>query len=247
MKLTQTNKYLESMQPYRWPEQDREEGKNVTVCLATICEDNSALVLASDCMITSGALSIQFEHSRKKMTRLSDHCMALTAGDALAHTELFNMVQSEIEKLKSPSVIEVVANIKDCYQIIRKKVIIESILKPKGFDSFEDFYQAQRSLIPDVAMSIQGKIEKYDYGLSILVAGMADNTAHIYGVSNPGTSQCFDSLGFHAIGSGMRHAIDTFITRGCNQGASLEEAFLMTYGAKKIAEFVITQISLSYS
>jgi len=77
--------------------------------------------MASDTMITSEVLSIQFEHTTRKMTQLSDACVALTAGDALAHTELFNLVNDEITKLRTPSIFDIVPRTKECYQDIEKE------------------------------------------------------------------------------------------------------------------------------
>jgi len=209
----------------------------MTICIAAICQQRSSLVLASDSMLTSSALSIQFEHPTKKMARLSDSCIALTAGDALAHTELFNAVQGQVARLKAPSIPEIVSRIKECYQAMREGEILERILNPSGFRGFEEFYNAHRILHSDVIFTKQSQIDNYDYGLEILVAGVSgDNIAHIYGISNPGTSQCFDAIGFHAIGSGLPHAMTTLIGRGCYQETPLKEALLIVYEAKKMAE-----------
>ena len=97
----------------------------MTICLAAICDNSSRLVVASDSMITNRALSIEFEHLTKKMTELSDSCVALTAGDALTHTELFTSVQDEIKKLKSPTLKNIISKIKECYQEIRRREITE--------------------------------------------------------------------------------------------------------------------------
>ena len=43
-------------------------------------------------------------------------------------------------------------------------------------------------------------------------------------------------MGYHAIGSGLPHAMFTFIARNCNQDMSLEDVLLITYEAKKMAE-----------
>jgi hypothetical protein len=187
-------------------------------------------------MITNLGLSIQFEQPTKKMTSLSDCCTAMTAGDALAHTELFNVVHEEISKLRSPSIIEVVGKVKTCYQTIRERVIKETILNPRGFSDFRDFYNSQTRMIPDIVLPIQMEIEKYDYGLEIIIAGFAGNKPSIYEVHNPGTSSCFDAIGFHAIGSGSPHALNTLIARECHQGISLGEGLLIVYEAKKMAE-----------
>lgn len=208
----------------------------MTVCLAAICGQGSKLVIASDSMITNPALSIEFEHPGKKMTELSDSCIALTAGDALAHTELFNSVQIEIEKLKSPTLRNIILKIKECYQDIRKREITEKHLIPRGFNSFSEFYKAQRMLNPEITQRIQFQIEEYDYGLEILIAGVENGVAHIHEIFNPGTSKCFDSIGFHAIGSGVPHALNSLIARGCNQSASIEKCFMEIFEAKKMAE-----------
>jgi ATP-dependent protease HslVU (ClpYQ) peptidase subunit len=208
----------------------------MTICIAAICGGGSNVILASDSMIINEWLSIQFEHQTKKMALLSDCCIALTAGDALAHTELFNVVQGEINKLKSPMVSEVVEKIKTCYQSIREREINERILNPRGFRDFSEFYKAQRVMIPETILPIQAEIDGYDYGLEILIGGMSGNTASIYGIYNPGTSKCFDAIGFHAIGSGGPHALNTLIARGCHQETALWEGTLIVYEAKKMAE-----------
>lgn len=41
----------------------------MTVCIAAICNGGSDIILATDTMITSEGLSIEFEHPTKKMTR----------------------------------------------------------------------------------------------------------------------------------------------------------------------------------
>lgn len=208
----------------------------MTICIAVVCEKGSHVVLATDSMLTHEWLSIQFEHPTRKITRLSDCCAALTAGDALAHTELFNMVQGKIDNLRFPLTFDIVEKIKECYQFIREREIKETILTPNGFKDFSEFYQAQKFILPEIAFSIQSKIEEYDYGLEIIIAGVNGEKASIYGIANPGTSKCFDAIGFHAIGSGLPHALNTLIARECHPDISLWEALLIVYEAKKMAE-----------
>ncbi len=206
----------------------------MTICIAAICDSYKTLVLASDSMLTSPM--IEFEQPTKKMTELGSHCIAMTAGNALAHTELFNSVRCSIEVLKSPPISKIVEKIKECYQLIRKREICEIILKPKGFNGFEEFWQAQRIMLPDISMKIQFQIDNYDYGLSIITAGISNNLAQIHNIEDPGTSQCYDSIGFHTIGSGSPHAINTLTARVCHQNLPLEEVFMIVYEAKKMAE-----------
>lgn len=208
----------------------------MTICIGGICNNGKTVILAADSMLTNEGLSIEFEHPTKKMTPLGERCVALTAGDALAHTELFDMVQQRIMDQKSPSVVKIVETVKECYQKIRQREIRERILMPRGFDDFGDFYEMQRQLHPDIVFQIDNEIARYDYGLQILIGGITGGLGHLYGISDPGTSQCYDAIGFHAIGSGLPHAINTLIAHGFNQYMSTEEALLIMYAAKKFAE-----------
>ncbi|MGH7900742.1 MAG: hypothetical protein ACRENZ_03295 [Thermodesulfobacteriota bacterium] len=208
----------------------------MTICIGAINSGGSCVILASDSMITNSYLSIEFEHHTNKMTKLSDTCIALTAGDALAHTELFKDVQRNIYQLKNPSFEDIKEKVKDCYQSIRQRVIKERYLKPRGFDSLQEFYEHHRHIYGDIVMGIQGQIDSYDYELEILLAGVSNGEAHLYGIVNPGTSHCFDSIGFYAIGSGLPHALNSLIARGCHEDNSLEECLLNTLEAKIMAE-----------
>ncbi len=115
----------------------------MTICIAALCDKSKAVVLASDRMITNNYLSIQFEHDEKKMTQLSNTCVALTAGDALSYTELFNFARTHLDRLKTPPIQNIVDLIKDCYQEVRLSEIEDNILKRRGFVNWKDFCNKQ--------------------------------------------------------------------------------------------------------
>ncbi len=73
-------------------------------------------------------------------------------------------------------------------------------------------------------MVIDEQLATYDYELEILVAGVDTDCAHIYRISNPGTAECLDGLGYHAIGSGEPHADFSFIEESYSQSATVQEA-----------------------
>jgi 20S proteasome alpha/beta subunit len=208
----------------------------MTICLATICNEGKYVIVMSDAMITGEHLSIEFEHKRPKITILANNCAVATAGDALAHTELFEAVKEEIDKLKKPKITEVVKCIKNCFVELRQRQIKERILNPRGIRRIEDFYQMQQTLAREVILTLQNTIDKYEFGLDVLVGGVDTNGAHIHSVIDPGTSVSFDSIGYHAIGSGYPHAVTSLIANDFNQDIPLTKALLITYEAKKIAE-----------
>ena len=192
--------------------------------------------MVADAMITGQQLSIEFEHRTPKITKLTENCFVSTAGDALAHTELFEAVRDEVDKLRSPKISDIVECIKNCFVGLRQRNIQERILNPRGFPDLKTFYQVQGGLVREVALTIQNEIDTYGFGLNILVGGIDDKGAHIYSVLDPGTSLAFDSIGFHAIGSGYPHAITTLIANDYTQQIELPKALLIIYEAKKIAE-----------
>ncbi|MCH7729700.1 MAG: hypothetical protein IH991_24990 [Planctomycetes bacterium] len=208
----------------------------MTICIAAICEKGTSLVLATDTMVTNPGIPIEFEHPSQKMAGLAENCIAMTAGDALAHSELFTKVRHHVGQFKQPPVEQIVDAIKRCYQEVRKQEVCERLLVPRGFGDFPDFYEHQRILLPEIAAAIQTQIDEYDYGLAIIVGGTTGESGHIYGVMNPGTSQCYDAISFHAIGTGASHALNALIARGCSSRTPLFEALMIVLEAKITAE-----------
>lgn len=212
-------------------------GSNMTICLATICDEGKQVILMSDTMITEdGHLSIEFEHKRPKIIKLADNCAVATAGDALVHTELFEAVSTDVDKLKEPKISGIVENIVNCFADLRLRKIQEQFIKRRGIPDIETFYRMQQSMMPDIALMVQNDIDGYGVDLDVLVAGVDATGAHIHYVGDPGTSMTWDSIGYHAVGSGTPHAVTTLIVNDYNQGIPLNKALLITYEAKKIAE-----------
>ena len=85
-------------------------------------------------------------------------------------------------------------------------------------------------------LSVQSRVDNFNYNLDILVSGVTEGRAHLYGISNPGTSYCLDAVGFHAIGSGTPHALNTMMAMGLYSGVDLHDALMTVYEAKKLAE-----------
>ena len=211
-------------------------GTEMTVCIGNICQSNSAVVLVADRMVTSG-LGIEFEQPiTNKVTLLSDNCVALTAGNAFAFTELFNAVQVRTANSKFTSVEQFIEVIKVTYQAVRQQKMAELFLTPRAFQGFDDFHQRVRHIPEAIAFNIFGEMERYDYGLDILVGGVTGNKAHLYSITDPGTSNCLDSLGFQAIGSGMNLAMSSLIADKCHRNQPWELGMLNTVAAKVTAE-----------
>ena len=112
---------------------------------------------------------------------------------------------------------------------------------PEVFASFglslQGFYQANHSMMPQLVGVVLQRMQTYNYGLWILLAGVDDSGPHIYRIENPASASCFDSIGYHAIGSGDIHAISTFITNEYRvKDTSLNRVIALVYEGKKRSE-----------
>jgi hypothetical protein len=188
-------------------------------------------------MLTSETLSIEFEHPQPKITPLTETCVALTAGNALAHTELLREARTRTQNLRRTTTAQVASIVKDCYQAQRQAAIEDRVLRKRGFSGFAEYYKLQQHLDHGLVVGVGYEIDTYDYSLSILVAGADPGAqAHIYAVENPGVCFCFDAIGYHATGSGLPHAVDALIAQDCNQAMPMEQVLCIVYQAKKRAE-----------
>ncbi len=207
----------------------------MTICIAALCEDSQKVVVTSDKMLTAGMLSIQFEHPESKIIEITKTCVIMTAGAGLRQTELVTALKKQISGLVTSTVPDIVEKIKDIYQKARLKKAEELYLKPIGL-TLSDFPRQAQFLSPDVSMSLNEQISSYDYGIEIIVAGVDNEGGHIYFIGNPGTSECFDSIGYFQIGSGEPHAAQCFIENSYSQKANLYDALWAVYNGKKRAE-----------
>lgn len=205
----------------------------MTVCIGAICQNQDVVVVASDRMVTTNMPPIEFEHTKQKIFEVSPNCVLLTAGNALKPVELIPKLKIVLSK--KPSLSEISEQTKNLYQALRAAQAEDIFLRPRTI-SKEIFYSRGASFIPpDLFRAIDRDFTMFNYGLDILVAGV-DNEAHLYGVSNPGIANCYDTIGFHAIGIGSLHAIQTFIANGFKTSYNVDEAISIVYEAKRAAE-----------
>jgi 20S proteasome alpha/beta subunit len=212
----------------------------LTICISVICDvkEKPKVIVASDRMITAGHLAIQFEHGVPKIEELSSTCVALTSG-SITYTEIFDRSRVKIAELKEPTVHEIAHIVKDEYIEEKKRRAEDSILKHRGL-SFGDIYSGRIPI--ELLVRLDGEIDEMRIELEVLVCGVDSSGGHIYYIRDApvgmrmGMIDCFDSLGYMAIGSGSPHAVTTFITCSCTPYLPLRHALFIVYDAKKAAE-----------
>lgn len=186
-------------------------------------------------MLTNPILSVEFEHDDPKYYRLSKNCVAMTAGEALIPTELCENVASEVEAKASPTISDIVQVFCRRYRECKTKQLEEKYFLPRGF-TMRNYIELQAHLNENVVLRLERAIESEEMNMTAIIVGVDNNGANLFQIRDPGHADCFKRLGFHAIGSGLPHAISTFISFSFTPNTDLKKATYITYEAKKNAE-----------
>lgn len=209
----------------------------MTVCIAACCDGGNSVVVASDRMLSAPFLTVEFDHQNTKIDQIDNRCVALSSGDALCVQDILQGGLGAANHLQNPSICTLAEQIKYQFCEVRKQKINDLILGPRGID-FDSFYKGGviNQFPRDLAMLLDNQVQKQSLGTTILVAGVDSSGAHIYCVDDPGVMSCLDRLGYHAIGSGHRHAVLKLVSLGQHMSNGLNETVFNVFCAKKVAE-----------
>lgn len=215
--------------------------KPMTICIASICniEENSskyspAIVFCADRLVSS---SINFEHGNPKIKFISGRCIIMEAGDGttsdmIIDKDIMNADSSDL------NVAEIAEMINDNIIELKKDKIEQKALSDFGLT----FDKISKGAIKGELLSyLVRKIEevKENIQLEFIIAGMdKDGTAQLYKVSDNEGIQCYNSVGFVAIGVGTPLSLLELTKSSHNNYITLNEAVFKTYSAKKGAEKV---------
>ena len=207
----------------------------MTICIASIAGDGHVIV-CSDRMVTLSLPSTEFEHNNPKTMKITDNCVASSAGNALGFVPIYEEVVRTIGQTSSEHSIHSIAEItKNAYVRARNDKLEQEILSTMGL-SLNDFYQGNRTFAPEITANLAQSMQQYNYGLAIVIAGVDESGCHIYRIDNPGRMDSYDTIGHCAIGTGELHAISTFIANDYDSKLDVNHVVAMTYEAKRRSE-----------
>lgn len=208
----------------------------MTICIAGICGDES-VVLASDRMLTEyGTLMVELEPETAKRLELTDNCVCLTAGSALRPADIDVKLRNE---QFSRDVNDIADTMKERVNEVSKRVLEDEFLRPYGLqlDSFFESPVANMPVGANIFEQMEQQKQQGILGIRLLIAGVDANGGHIFVVGDPAEKLCFDSIRFHAIGSGTDHARGSLIFNEFHvRSPSEKEGAYLVYEAKKDAE-----------
>lgn len=221
----------------RLPLDGQTRRNELTVCIAAAAANGTAVVAASDRMLSAHFLSLEFDHPDAKIDLLGPTCVGLSSGDALPTGELFSAAYGVSTQLQNPQVGQIAEQIKEQYSALRKKRIEEQLFRPRGI-TVDEFYQGGliQRFPPEVAMSLDHHVQTMEFGVELIIAGVDGNGAHIFGISDPGVASSYDRVGYHAIGSGMSHALLSLVGTAQHWSHGINQTVFNVYRAKRQAE-----------
>lgn len=224
---------------------------DVTVCLAAIAQWSApsavpgqpatitpVIVAISDRMYTFAEIR-EYEPLQTKVFDLAPAMRVLIAGDSAPLVEICRRTQSAMQA-QSVTRVEVAADLlAQEYANLRNRQAERRVLAPFRL-TIEDFLSSQQRLSPEFVDYITTQLSSGRYaGLDaeVIVTGVDETGAHIYVVRDPGMAQCYDALGFAAIGSGAEYASATFMEYQYAPSTSdWRYTILLAYQAKRSAE-----------
>lgn len=136
----------------------------MTICIAAIAGKDH-VVIASDRMVTLAVPSTEFEQGLPKTIRVTNNCVAATAGSALAYTPIHRDAQIEIQKNNTHEIMQIAEETRVHYVKNRNKKIEQDILSKIGL-TLERFLSLNRQLSPELSAQLYGAMNVYNYSRS---------------------------------------------------------------------------------
>lgn len=211
----------------------------MTICIGALCSNKDgqpykAVTVAADRMVTMGNL-MEFEHDVPKILKVTDKVVILMAGDAISGSRLARGVDSAFPNV-APSVITVAEQAASLYAELRDKKIEADIFRPRGLTR-QQFYEKGTAMPQQIVFGLDQEVKAANLGVEILIAGVDDSGSQLHVVGNPGGAyHDMRQIGFHAIGSGALHALQSLIGYGHTGTRPLADSVFSVYAAKRRAE-----------
>lgn len=227
----------------RKPRKIETEAYPLTICIAAMHNAGTAIIGASDRMITSGDTKFQPFQSKLWLFSNSIPIVVMLSGQIDIQTEILLKVGNDISNriIAEPENkwnVEDVAELYSRYYInLRNKKSEREILSRFNL-TMGDFIEKMKKMTPEFIQQRTLELQYYrmsDATLQVIIAGTDITGAHIYKITD-GNISCCDGVGFAAIGSGSSHANYQFYLSGHTKNALGYKALLTTYIAKKRAE-----------
>lgn len=216
----------------------------MTICIGAIAKigDSENLVIASDRMITqtSGTTTTEFEHQMPKIIEISSNAVILIAGDTLKGTTLTKEIKNHFNNGSIVStkidISEIAKLAADKYFQSRFEFLNTLLFKLRGITGDYFYKEGQKNIQPQLVSMIDNNMTNFNYGVELLLAGIYNNKAFIYNITNPGIYNEWGQIGYCSIGIGSPHATQSLIGLKQSPLTNLDNTIFSVYASKRRSE-----------
>jgi hypothetical protein len=223
----------------------REEGHNVTVCIAALFRWNYApvgeqpnvgiaAICASDRKLTAG--DIEYEPPQRKISFITPRTLILVAGDIAVHSEAIMESHKQIKRDATVHPHNIAKIYGQAIQAIKRRHAEDIFLAPVGLNT-DIFIAQQHDLSEGFIDKITNQLQRFEgTEVEALIVGSDGENAHIYTVDKRGMIATSDDIGFAAIGIGAWHARSRLMQVGYVNSVIFAPALAAVFAAKRAAE-----------
>jgi 20S proteasome alpha/beta subunit len=208
----------------------------MTICIAAVCENGAAVVVAADRMVTIPGMNLEVERQQSKILRLASNQLVMSSGDGLLCSEIFHELRKTFTPADPPNVDESADRFLAAYVALRERRIEELFTRPVGYSLAAFHSEGFKNLGGQLFMNTIQMMGQFNLGADFIMVGFSDQRARVAIISHPGTMRWFDSQEFFAIGSGQSHALSSLLISDHGSTCSREQGVFNVYAAKRVAE-----------
>jgi 20S proteasome alpha/beta subunit len=210
----------------------------VTICIAAIADNKKSVIVAADKMLSlTNPVPYQFEpKDLSKIYKLDNCAVVMAAGNTIFCDEVSRLAVQKVSGSEDKSRQKVVELVLDAYHEVRRRMVVDSVLKPRQM-TYEEYLDKQKTLHDSVVANIENAITENNIGIELIIAGYDQGEAYINIVQHPGISVSLDVVGYACIGIGAPHAQIHMIESNYEKSLSVKEITKMVKAAKKKSEY----------
>lgn len=217
----------------------------MTVCVATLFQWNSApkgapyqwgsaAIIMTDRMITAG--DVEYEPAQLKVSFMTDQTSILIAGDYSVHAQALHDTGRQLRTRTPATPNDIALMYGRAIQAIKQRQAEDIYLAPLRLNT-DTFIAQQREMSDSFVSRITDQLQGYEGSeVGAIVVGSDEDGVHLYEVDSKGIVDCFDAVGFAAVGIGAHHARTYLMQVGHTSAATFYPALGAAFSAKKFAE-----------
>lgn len=208
------------------------------MCIAAICDNGNACVVAADRQVTVPGLSLEFEPKEPKIDALTDGFVTLSSGNAAVAYGVVRRAQAKVRGFPKQDFGSVVNVVHESFVAEHSARAEQSVLAPRGL-SWQTWQADQQKLSQMVVQVAFTELSQFNLRTDVIIAGVDDSGAHIALCHHPqgaGGLDVLDKIGSVAIGSGGPHATIALALRRQHRSSTIVQTVYNVYCAKVTSE-----------